>query len=75
MGGSHQPPSATQGRWCLDLRRADPQNREHGYVAFEAPDELAARQIMECDPTIAGGYAQGELQPFGLYLMRGREEA
>jgi hypothetical protein len=37
---------------------------------FEAPDEAAARQIMEDDPIIAGGYATGELRPFRVSLLR-----
>jgi uncharacterized protein YciI len=30
-----------------------------GIFVFEAPDEEAARRIMEEDPVIAGGYARG----------------
>jgi uncharacterized protein YciI len=43
-----------------------------GLVIFEAPDEEAARRLMEADPTIAGGFAQGELRPFRVSLLRGR---
>ena len=43
-----------------------------GICVFEAPDEEAARRVMEEDPTIAGGYATGELRPFRLSLLRGR---
>jgi uncharacterized protein YciI len=43
-----------------------------GICIFEAPDEDAARRIMEGDPTIAGGFARGELRPFRISLMRGR---
>jgi len=35
-----------------------------GIAIFEAPDEAAARRIMDEDPVIAGGYARGELRPF-----------
>ena len=35
-----------------------------GVAVIEAPDEATARQIMEQDPTIAGGFAEGELRPF-----------
>jgi uncharacterized protein YciI len=42
-----------------------------GIAIFEAPDEAAARRIMEEDPTIAGGYARGELRPFRVSLLRG----
>jgi uncharacterized protein YciI len=44
-----------------------------GIAIFEAPDETAARRIMEEDPVIAGGFARGELRPFRVSLMRGRE--
>jgi hypothetical protein len=40
---------------------------------FEAPDEDAARKIMEEDPVIAGGFARGELRPFRISLLRGRD--
>ncbi len=44
-----------------------------GIAIFEAPDEAAARQIMETDPTIASGFARGELRPFRVSLLRGRD--
>jgi uncharacterized protein YciI len=44
-----------------------------GIAVFEAPDEEAARRIMNEDPTIAGGYARGELRPFPISLLRGRD--
>ena len=44
-----------------------------GIAIFEAPDEAAARRIMEEDPVIAGGYARGELRPFRVSLLRGRD--
>jgi len=44
-----------------------------GIAIFEAPDEVAARQIMEEDPVIAGGFARGELRPFRVSLLRGRD--
>jgi uncharacterized protein YciI len=43
-----------------------------GIAIFEAPDEAAARTVMEEDPVIAGGFARGELRPFRVSLMRGR---
>jgi uncharacterized protein YciI len=43
-----------------------------GICVFEAPDEAAARAIMEGDPTIAEGFATGELRPFRVSLLRGR---
>jgi uncharacterized protein YciI len=44
-----------------------------GICIFEAPDETAARRIMEEDPVIAGGYARGELRPYRVSLLRGRD--
>jgi uncharacterized protein YciI len=43
-----------------------------GIVVFEAPDEETARQVMEGDPVIAAGIADGDLQPFEVSLLRGR---
>jgi uncharacterized protein YciI len=44
-----------------------------GIAIFEAPDEDAARRFMDEDPVIAGGFATGELRPFRVSLMRGRD--
>jgi uncharacterized protein YciI len=44
-----------------------------GIAIFEAPDEAAARRFMENDPVIAGGFATGELRPFRVSLLRGRD--
>ena len=44
-----------------------------GITVFEAPDEAAAREIMERDPVIEGGFARGELRPFRASLLRGRD--
>ena len=44
-----------------------------GIAIFEAPDEATARRIMDEDPTIAGGFARGELRPFRVSLLRGRD--
>jgi uncharacterized protein YciI len=44
-----------------------------GIAIFEAPDEDAARRIMDSDPVIAGGFARGELRPFRVSLLRGRD--
>lgn len=46
-----------------------------GIAIFEAPDEAAARRVMEEDPVIRGGYARGELRPFRVSLLRGRDTA
>ncbi|HEV3097707.1 MAG TPA: YciI family protein [Candidatus Dormibacteraeota bacterium] len=45
-----------------------------GIAVFDAPDETTARRIMEEDPTIASGYARGELRPFRVSLLRGRDD-
>jgi uncharacterized protein YciI len=44
-----------------------------GIAIIEAPDEEAARMLMEEDPVIAGGYARGELRSFRAALLRGRD--
>jgi uncharacterized protein YciI len=44
-----------------------------GIAIFEASDEEAARKLMEEDPVVAGGYARGELRPFRVSLLRGRD--
>jgi uncharacterized protein YciI len=44
-----------------------------GLVIFDAPDEQAARRVMEDDPVIRGGYAPGEIRPFRVSLLRGRD--
>ncbi|MEW6224569.1 MAG: YciI family protein [Chloroflexota bacterium] len=46
-----------------------------GLCVFEAPDEPAARAIMNGDPTIAEGFARGELRSMRVSLLRGRDEA
>ena len=44
-----------------------------GIAVIEAPDEAAARRIMETDPAISSGFARGELRPFRVSLLRGRD--
>ena len=44
-----------------------------GICIFEAPDEPTARQLMDEDPVLAGGYARGELRAFRVSLLRGRD--
>jgi uncharacterized protein YciI len=44
-----------------------------GIAIIEAPDEAAARQIMEQDPAIWSGLASGELRGFRVSLLRGRD--
>jgi len=43
-----------------------------GVVIFEAPDENAARRIMEDDPVVRSGFARGDLREFRVSLLRGR---
>ena len=45
-----------------------------GICVFEAPDEAAALAMMNEDPAIAEGFARGELRPFRVSLLRGRDE-
>ena len=45
-----------------------------GVAVIEAPDEAAARLIMEADPTIASGLATGELRGYKVSLLRGRDD-
>ena len=44
-----------------------------GIAVLEAPDEESARRIMDEDPAIASGIARGELRPFRVSLLRGRD--
>jgi uncharacterized protein YciI len=44
-----------------------------GLVIFDAPGEEEARQFMAADPVISGGFARGELRPFRVSLLRGRD--
>ena len=44
-----------------------------GICIFEAPDEAAARRFMDEDPVFLGGFASGELRPFRVSLLRGRD--
>jgi uncharacterized protein YciI len=44
-----------------------------GIAVIEGPDEDAARRLMEEDPAISSGVARGELRPFRVSLLRGRD--
>ncbi len=44
-----------------------------GIAVIEAEDEATARRLMEEDPAIASGIATGELRPFSIALLRGRD--
>ncbi len=45
-----------------------------GITVFEAPDDESARALMEADPAIAGGFCRGELRPFRVSFLRGRDD-
>jgi len=44
-----------------------------GIAVFEAPDEEAAQRIVDEDPAVTSGLMRGELRPFHLSLLRGRD--
>jgi uncharacterized protein YciI len=44
-----------------------------GIAIFEADDEESARHTMDEDPAISSGFATGELRPFRVALLRGRD--
>ncbi len=44
-----------------------------GIVVFEAPDENAARRIMNADPAVSAGVFIAELHPMRLSLLRERD--
>jgi uncharacterized protein YciI len=44
-----------------------------GLVIIEAGDETEAHRLMQEDPAIASGLARGELRPFRVSLLRGRD--
>ena len=44
-----------------------------GIAIFEAPDEATALRTMDEDPVIATGLCTGELRPFHVSLLRGRD--
>jgi uncharacterized protein YciI len=44
-----------------------------GILVFEADDEAAAQRLLDEDPTVAGGFVRGELRPFRVSLLRGRD--
>lgn len=50
-----------------------PVNTGIAIIEAEDEDEDAARRIMEEDPVISGGFATGELRPFRVSLLRGRD--
>lgn len=44
-----------------------------GIMVFEAPDEQEARRIVASEPVTSGGYMHGDLRPYRLGLLRGRD--
>ncbi|HUR73609.1 MAG TPA: YciI family protein [Sporichthya sp.] len=44
-----------------------------GIAILRAPDEHTAAAIMNADPAIAEGLVQGELRPFRVSLLSGRD--
>ena len=44
-----------------------------GIAIFEAPSEEAARRIVADEPVTGGGYMRGDLRPYRLGLLRGRD--
>lgn len=45
-----------------------------GLCIFEAEDGDAARAIMEADPPVAQGLVRGQLRPFRIMQLRGRDD-
>ena len=44
-----------------------------GIAVFEAPDDAAAQRIVDEDPAVASGLMRGELRPYKISLLRGRD--
>ena len=44
-----------------------------GIAIFEAPDEDTARGIVADEPVTSGGYMRGDLRPYRVGLLRGRD--
>jgi uncharacterized protein YciI len=44
-----------------------------GIAVFEAPDEEAARRIVDEDPAVESGLMRAELRPYQISLLRGRD--
>ncbi|HUN91956.1 MAG TPA: YciI family protein [Burkholderiaceae bacterium] len=62
--------AAEKGIVILAGRTAEPLDQTFGIVIFEAPDEPAAREFMESDPTVALGVMTATLHPYSLALLR-----
>jgi uncharacterized protein YciI len=44
-----------------------------GIAIVEASDEEAARRLVAGEPVTSGGYMDGDLRPYRLGLLRGRD--
>lgn len=44
-----------------------------GVAVFEAPDEATAQRVVDEDPCVKRGFATGELRPYRVSLLRGRD--
>ncbi|MEY2475463.1 MAG: hypothetical protein QOG87_778 [Actinomycetota bacterium] len=44
-----------------------------GIAVIEADDEETAQRVMAADPVIATGICEGELRPYKVSLLRGRD--
>jgi uncharacterized protein YciI len=44
-----------------------------GIAIFETPDEETARRIVAEEPVTRAGFARGELRPYRIGLLRGRD--
>lgn len=53
-------------------RTTEEDARTFGIVVLEAPDEAAARALMEADPAVASGVMMATLHPFRAALSGGR---
>jgi len=58
----------TAGTVVLAARSLTADPASFGLVVFHAPDEAAARELMEQDPAIVEGVMQSELFPFRIAL-------
>ena len=44
-----------------------------GIAIFEAPGEEAAQRIVAGEPVTSGGHMRGDLRPYRLGILRGRD--
>jgi uncharacterized protein YciI len=60
-----------EGRLVLAGATGGPTNT--GIAIFEAADDESARRTVSHDPVTEAGLARGELRPFELGMLRGRD--